>query len=111
MQRSAGEIAPLLCSGGTALAGVRAAGLNAGDWLCVVGAAGGVGSLALQYGKHLGYKVVAIDSEKKRHHCEALGIEFVEYEDAENIVHRVIEITGEGPKGTVICSASPASYS
>lgn len=111
MQRHAGEIAPLLCSGGTALAGVRATGMNASDWLCVVGAAGGVGSLALQYGKYLGYKVVAIDSEKKRHHCEALGHKFIAYEDAENLVRRVIEITGGGPKGTVVCSASPASYS
>ncbi|KAL1845533.1 alcohol dehydrogenase [Diaporthe australafricana] len=110
-QRSVGEIAPLLCSGGTALAGVRAAGLYSGDWLCVTGAAGGVGSLALQYGKHSGYKVVAVDSEKKRHHCETLGAKFVAYEDAKNIVRRVMEITGGGAKGTVVCSANPASYS
>lgn len=90
---------------------MRAAGLSAGDWLCVAGAAGGVGSLALQYGKHLGYKVVGVDSEKKRHHCETFGAKFVAYEDAENIVRRVIEITGGGPTATVVCSANPASYS
>lgn len=68
------ELASLLCAGGTALGGVRSANLKPGQWLCVPGAAGGVGGLAVQYGKHFGYCVVAIDSNKKEKHCMELGL-------------------------------------
>ncbi|CZR68104.1 related to Alcohol dehydrogenase 1 [Phialocephala subalpina] len=106
------ELAPLLCAGGTALGGVRSANLKPGEWLCVVGAAGGVGGLAVQYGKHFGYHVVAIDSNKKEKHCMKMGADvFVDYEDTETVVHRIREATNGGSHGTVVCSASPTSYS
>ncbi|KAE9377621.1 GroES-like protein [Stipitochalara longipes BDJ] len=105
------ELAPLLCAGGTALGAVRSANLNSGEWLCVAGAAGGVGGLAVQYGKHFGYLVIAIDSSMKEDYCRNLGVDaFVYYEESTAVVQRIKEVTNGGVHGTVVCSASPASY-
>lgn len=107
----ASELAPLLCAGGTALGGVRSANVKYGDWICIVGAAGGVGGLAVRYAKHAGCHVVAIDSKTKQEHCESLGADcFVDYENAGTVVQRVKDATKGGPQGTVVCSAAPASY-
>lgn len=108
--RSARELAPLLCAGGTALAGVRSTGVQPGQWLCVTGAAGGVGSLAVQYAKYHGCRVIAIDSKSKQARCEVLGAVFVDYEDSDTVVERVKNISDGAVKGTVVCSANPASY-
>lgn len=108
-------LAPLLCAGGTALGAVRTANVSPGAWLCVSGAAGGVGSLAVRYGKHLGYRVIAIDSQTKEDHCKALGADsFVGYEEKDLLVERVRSVASkegeEGVMGVVICSASAISY-
>lgn len=106
------ELAPLLCAGATALGGVRTTNLKAGEWLCIVGAAGGVGGLAVRYAKHFGYRVVAIDSRTKQSRCLDLGADiFVDYEDSESVVERVREATKEGANGVIVCSTSPVSYS
>lgn len=106
------ELAPLLCAGGTALGAVRSAGVRPGDWLCVTGAAGGVGSLAVQYAKDLGCKVVAIDSKQKESSCTSNGADlFINYEDADVLVERITKATDGGVHGTVVCSANPTSYS
>ena len=105
------ELAPLLCAGGTALGSVRSANLKRGEWLCVVGAAGGVGGLAVQYGKHFGCRVIAIDSSTKEDYCRNLGVDvFVDYEESATVVQRIKEATSGGVHGSVVCSASPASY-
>ncbi|KAH7144105.1 chaperonin 10-like protein [Dactylonectria estremocensis] len=110
----AASIAPLLCAGGTALAGLRATGVSApGEWVCVTGAAGGVGGLACRYALHMGLSVVAIDSAQKATVCEAMGVHaFVDYETADTVVSRIRDLTGgKGAVGVVVCSANPASYS
>lgn len=107
----ASELAPLLCAGGTALGAVRSAGVQPGDWLCITGAAGGVGSLAVQYAKNLGYKVVAIDSKQKESYCKSSGADlFINFEDADTVVKRITDATDGGVQGTVVCSANPTSY-
>ncbi|KAJ3543141.1 hypothetical protein NM208_g3727 [Fusarium decemcellulare] len=110
----AARIAPLLCAGGTALGGLRATGLSApGKWVCVTGAAGGVGGLVCRYALHMGLKVIAVDSARKAAICEAIGVHiFVDYETADMVVPRIKNATGgRGPDGVVVCSASPESYS
>lgn len=67
--------APLCCAGWTALGAVRGAGLPPGGRLAIVGL-GGVGHLAVQYARHLGIKVVAVDvNEAKLELARALGAE------------------------------------
>jgi NADPH:quinone reductase-like Zn-dependent oxidoreductase len=53
----------LFVAGTTAYAAVRAVGLNAGDTVVVSGAAGGVGSLAVQLAKLAGATVIGLASE------------------------------------------------
>lgn len=55
--------APLACAGCTIYRGVTAAaGLSAGEWLCLVGAGGGLGHLGVQFAKARGLRVVGIDA-------------------------------------------------
>ncbi|KAL1889502.1 hypothetical protein Sste5346_008880 [Sporothrix stenoceras] len=108
------RIAPLLCAGGTALAGLRTTEVTTpGKWICVTGAGGGVGSLACRYALHMGLKVIAVDSAQKASVCKGMGVHaFVDYENADTVVPRIKEVTGgTGAHGVVVCSANPASYS
>ena len=51
--------APLLCAGLTTFSGLRNAGGKPGDLVAVLGI-GGLGHLAVQYARHMGFEVVAI---------------------------------------------------
>ncbi|KAK3685207.1 hypothetical protein B0T22DRAFT_517089 [Podospora appendiculata] len=56
--------APLACAGRTVWRGVRMAGLAPGQWLAVVGSAGGLGHLGVQFAKALGLRVVGVDARE-----------------------------------------------
>lgn len=53
------EAAPLLCAGLTTFSALRNSGAKAGDLVAVVGI-GGLGHLAVQYARSMGYEVAAI---------------------------------------------------
>jgi propanol-preferring alcohol dehydrogenase len=53
------DAAPLLCAGLTTFSALRNAPAKAGDLVAVVGI-GGLGHLAVQYARHMGFEVVAI---------------------------------------------------
>jgi propanol-preferring alcohol dehydrogenase len=53
------EAAPLLCAGLTTFNALRKAQAHAGDLVAIQGV-GGLGHLAIQYAKHMGFKVAAI---------------------------------------------------
>lgn len=56
---------------------VNRAALKAGETLLVLGAAGGVGTAAIQIGKALGAKVIAAaSSDEKLAYCKSLGADF-----------------------------------
>ena len=56
---SSADAAPLLCAGLTTFNALRNAPAKAGDLVAVLGI-GGLGHLALQYARHMGFEVVAI---------------------------------------------------
>src|SRR5712672_4806376 len=64
---SSAEAAPLLCAGITTYNALRNAGLRAGDMVAVQGI-GGLGHLAVQFARHMGFRTAAIgrgrDKEK-----------------------------------------------
>lgn len=69
-------IAPILCAGVTVYKGLKESGARPGQTVAIVGAGGGLGSLAQQYAKAMGLRVIAIDGgEEKRAMCEELGAE------------------------------------
>ena len=72
-QLPADEIAPLCCAGWTAWGALREAGLQPGASVALFGM-GGLGHLAIQYARHLGLRVAAVDvSESKLEMARALG--------------------------------------
>jgi propanol-preferring alcohol dehydrogenase len=106
-----------------------------GQFAAIVGAGGGLGSLACQYAKAMGVRVIAIDGgEEKRKMCtEKLGAEFfVDFSTSKNLVADVQKVTPGNlgphvvilvavnekpfqqaaeyvrPRGTVICIGMPA---
>lgn len=54
------EIAPILCAGVTTYKALKVSGAKAGDWVAIYGI-GGLGHIALQYAKAMGFNVVAVD--------------------------------------------------
>lgn len=54
------EIAPILCAGVTTYKALKISGAKPGDWVAIYGI-GGLGHVALQYAKAMGFKVVAVD--------------------------------------------------
>ena len=54
--------APLTCAGATSWRAVKATKAKAGDWVAIVGSGGGLGHLAIQFAKGLGFKVLGVDA-------------------------------------------------
>ena len=69
--------------------------LKAGETMLVMGAAGGVGSTAVELGKVMGAKVIAAaSSDEKLELCKQLGADEVINYSTESIKDRIKEITG-----------------
>ncbi|KAF2196907.1 alcohol dehydrogenase [Delitschia confertaspora ATCC 74209] len=67
------EYAPLLCAGVTVFNGIRQMQITPGDTVAIQGL-GGLGHLALQYSRRMGYRTVAISSsDKKKDFAMQLG--------------------------------------
>lgn len=69
-------IAPVLCAGITVYKGLKESGARPGQTVAIVGAGGGLGSLAQQYARAMGLKVIAIDSgeEKKKSEWSTMSV-------------------------------------
>jgi NADPH:quinone reductase-like Zn-dependent oxidoreductase len=71
----------LFVAGTTAYAAVRSVGLSAGDTVIVSGAAGGVGSIAVQLARNSGAKVIGLASDANRKWLADHGVIPVTYGD------------------------------
>lgn len=56
------ETAPLMCAGVTIYAALKRCRLEPGARVGILGAGGGLGHLGLQYGVHMGYKVLGVEA-------------------------------------------------
>jgi propanol-preferring alcohol dehydrogenase len=59
------EIAPVLCAGVTVYKGLKGLDCKPGDWVAISGI-GGLGHLAVQYAKAMGFHVIAVDIDDKK---------------------------------------------
>jgi propanol-preferring alcohol dehydrogenase len=67
------EIAPIICAGVTVYKGLKSTNAKPGDWVVISGI-GGLGHLAVQYAKAMGFHVAAVDvSEDKLALARRLG--------------------------------------
>merc|ERR1712183_1096495 len=87
-------VAPVLCAGITVYKGLKESGASPGQSVAIVGAGGGLGSLAQQYAKAMGLQVIAIDTgdEKKKMCMEQLGASaFVDFGTSKNVIKDTAE--------------------
>ncbi|GAA61737.1 alcohol dehydrogenase [Pseudoalteromonas sp. BSi20652] len=59
------EAAPLFCAGVTTYKALKVSGAKPGQWVAIVGV-GGLGHLAVQYAKAMGFNVIAVDTGKEK---------------------------------------------
>ncbi|KAJ8116178.1 hypothetical protein OPT61_g2335 [Boeremia exigua] len=103
--------APLFCAGITAYHAVRGCGLRPAQWLAIVGC-GGLGHLAIQYAKAMGYKVIGMDISKARlDAAKTAGADFVinTMEEPE-FEAKIKKITNGGCHAAAVFSASNIAY-
>jgi len=107
-------IAPVLCAGITVYKGLKESGIRAGQTVAIVGAGGGLGSLACQYAKAMGLKIIAIDGgDEKRKMTKELGADqFVDFFTSKNVVSDVKAATedGLGPHAVLLVAVSEKPF-
>jgi len=101
----------------TAYKAIKGTATQPGQFLAVVGAAGGIGHLVCQYGKAMGLRVIAIDvGEEKKAFCESLGAVELALNSAgsgdsgDPAAEEVIKLTNGGAHGVVCCATHPVAY-
>jgi propanol-preferring alcohol dehydrogenase len=88
------EAAPILCAGVTTYKALKMADLAAGEWVAIYGI-GGLGHLALQYAKAMGYRVIAVDiHDEKLKLAKELGADLTVNGAAVDPAQAIFEQTG-----------------
>ena len=107
-------VSPILCAGITVYKGLKESGARPGETVAIVGAGGGLGSLAQQYAKAMGLRTIAIDSgDEKRKMCQDLGsYAFVDFGTSKNVVKDVQAATedGLGPHAVLLVAVSEKPF-
>jgi len=103
---SAEAAAPLCCAGWTAFGALRESGLRRGDSVALFGM-GGLGHLAIQYARHLGLRVAAVDvSEAKLEMARALGADLALPADSAG---RTLQKQWGGADAAIVLTGSPVA--
>lgn len=103
------EIAPVLCAGVTVYKGLKVLNAKPGDWVAISGI-GGLGHLAVQYAKAMGYNVAAIDVDEgklalARRLGASLTVNAREADPAEYLQKEV-----DGVHGILVTAVSPKAF-
>ena len=103
------DAAPILCAGVTTYKGLKELDTRAGEWVVISGI-GGLGHVAIQYAKAMGYHVAAVDiSDEKAALARQLGADVAlnaKTEDAAEAIQRQIG----GAHGVLITAVSPIAF-
>lgn len=112
--------APMLCGGVTVYSALRKSRAEAGDWVVISGAGGGLGHLACQIGSRgMGFRIIGIDAGEKEQLAKDCGAEaFVdvtkfdkEETGTEQIAKQIKDLTGGlGAAAVLVCTSSNAAY-
>lgn len=107
-------VSPILCAGITVYKGLKESGAKPGQTVAIVGAGGGLGSIAIQYAKAMGLHIIAIDGgSEKGDMCRTLGAEtFVDFTTSSNIVADVQAATpdGLGPEAVLLVAVQEKPF-
>jgi propanol-preferring alcohol dehydrogenase len=103
---AATAVAPITCEGVTDYKGIKVTGARPGQWLAVSGA-GGLGHLAIQYGKAMGLQVCAVDiDDDELAHARRLGADAIVNAKNGDPVAAVRRATDGGAQGVLITAPS-----
>jgi len=107
-------VAPVLCAGITVYKGLKESGARPGQTIAIVGAGGGLGSLACQYAAAMGLEVIAIDGgAEKAEMTKKLGAKhFVDFQTSKNLVGDVKAATsdGLGPHAVILVAVNEKPF-
>ncbi|CZR55270.1 related to alcohol dehydrogenase, class V [Phialocephala subalpina] len=106
--------APMLCAGLTSYSGLLKANAQAGDFVVVSGAGGGLGHLAIQLGRGMGFRMIGIDDASKKSLVLECGAEhFLNMRDFtdQTLAEEIMKLTdGQGAKAVIVCAGSNRAY-
>lgn len=107
-------VAPILCAGITVYKGLKESNARPGQTVAIVGAGGGLGSLAQQYAKAMGLHVIAIDGgDEKKEVCKKLGAEaYIDFQKSRDLVKDVHAASsdGLGPHAVILLAVSEKPF-
>lgn len=108
-------VAPILCAGITVYKGLKTSEARPGQTVAIVGAGGGLGSIATQYARAMGLRVIGIDGgeEKKKMCLGQLGCEaFIDFTTSKDISADVKAATpdGLGPHAAILVATSEKPF-
>jgi propanol-preferring alcohol dehydrogenase len=104
------EAAPIICAGVTSYKGIKQTEAKPGEWLVVSGI-GGLGHLAIQYGKHMGLKVCAVDiDDGKLALARRLGADVAVNAKGGDPAATVKKATDGGAHGVLITAPSLSAF-
>lgn len=102
--------APVLCAGLTVYKGLKVLDCKPGDWVAISGI-GGLGHMAVQYAKAMGFHVVAVDvADDKLALAQQLGADMVVNAATENAVQAVQKHL-RGAHGVLVTAVSESAFS
>jgi propanol-preferring alcohol dehydrogenase len=103
-------IAPILCAGVTTYKGLKETDARPGEWVAISGV-GGLGHVAVQYAKAMGFKIAAIDiAEDKLALARETGADLAVNALAADAVDKVLTATGGGAHGVLVTAVSTAAF-
>nr|WP_116608867.1 zinc-dependent alcohol dehydrogenase [uncultured Albidiferax sp.] len=107
--REFSEIAPVLCAGVTVYKGLKGLDCKPGDWIAISGI-GGLGHLAVQYAKAMGFHVIAVDvDDAKLQLATQLGADMVINALTQDPVLEV-QRTLRGAHGVLVTAVSRSAF-
>ncbi|RXH15382.1 alcohol dehydrogenase AdhP [Bradyrhizobium guangzhouense] len=103
-------VAPILCAGVTTYKGLKETDARPGEWVAISGV-GGLGHVAIQYAKAMGFKVAAIDiAEDKLKLARETGADLAVNALAKDAVDKVLTATGGGAHGVLVTAVSTSAF-
>ena len=101
--------APVLCAGVTVYKGLKVLDCKPGDWVAVSGI-GGLGHMAVQYAKAMGFHVIAVDiADDKLALAKSLGAELTLNAATQDVVAEVQRHV-RGAHGVLVTAVSRAAF-
>jgi len=103
-------IAPVLCAGVTTYKGLKETDARPGEWVAISGV-GGLGHVAIQYAKAMGFKVVGLDlAEDKLALAREAGADHAINVLSPTAVNDVLDTTGGGAHGILVTAVSTSAF-